>query len=317
MGLLQYRIPGEETFFAKGEWELKTLASLLEGDFVLTTFNKEEVYVFKEEDGEKNYSFHPEEPYAVSEQEYYAGLSAFKSEFEERGIAKAIYSRIHKVVKSEDFNLEDAFNRLCEKYPNAFVYLISGEKTGTWMGATPETLVSSKKNAFYTMSLAGTKKSKELSWTQKEIEEQAFVTDFILEKLRKAEVSNLQSDGPKDIFTGAVYHLKTDITFSTPTENIKQLVEVLHPTPAVCGVPTDKALDLIAKHEKHSRGFYAGVIGRVGQERCDLFVNLRCMQVFENSLGLYVGGGITKDSVVEAEYQETINKAQTLLRVLV
>lgn len=316
MGLLQYRIPGEAVYRKAGKWHEKALQELEAGDFVLSTFNKNRVYVFNESQDEGDFTFASEFPYAVAKEEYLAELSQFKNDFAAKGIAKAIFSRVHRVELAEQLNIDLAFERMCAEYPNAFVYLISGKEVGTWMGATPETLVSSKKEAFYTMSLAGTKKEKQTPWTHKEKEEQAFVTEYIIDRLNKVGVSNLQTDGPKDLFTGAVYHLKTDIYFQATIKEVNHLIELLHPTPAVCGVPTHKALALIDQYEKHSRDFYAGVIGRIGSERCDLFVNLRCMQVFKDALALYVGGGITKDSDVEDEYQETINKAQTLLKVL-
>lgn len=315
MGRLVYRIPGEEVVEQFGTWKLTTLNQLEEDDFIVSTFNKDEIFVFVEGENSREYTYAKHGPFSISKEEYVDALSAFMQEFEQEGVAKAIFSRVHQVERA-GLELDTAFNRLCEKYPNAFVYLISGKEIGTWMGATPETLLSSVGDQFYTMSLAGTKKLETTKWTQKEVEEQAFVTDFIIDKLKDVGVTNLLSDGPKDTFTGAVYHLKTDITFRSSFEKLQSLIEELHPTPAVCGVPTNKALNLIAKHEKHARDFYAGVIGRIGASRTDLFVNLRCMQVFEDFLALYVGGGITKDSVVEDEYQETLNKAQTLLSVL-
>lgn len=309
-------MPGESVYRECGEWQLKALKELEAGDFVLSTFNKDKVFVFNGGQGALDFTFAKEFPYAVSKEEYLTELSQFKNEFGVKGIEKAIFSRIHKVDKKTDFDVNSAFESLCNRYPKAFVYLISGKDIGTWMGATPETLVSSKGEAFYTMSLAGTKKDKQTNWTDKEKEEQAFVTDFIIDRLRTVGVRDLKADGPNDLFTGAVYHLKTDIAFHAAVQEVNHLIEVLHPTPAVCGVPTNKALNLIAKHERHNREFYAGVIGRIDAERCNLFVNLRCMQIFEHALALYVGGGITKDSVEEDEYQETVNKAQTLLGVL-
>jgi isochorismate synthase len=94
------------------------------------------------------------------------------------------------------------------------------------------------------------------------------------------------------------------------------LIRSLHPTPAVCGLPREKALQLIEKHETHNRNLYAGLIGYKSKEELNVFVNLRCMQVTENDFLLYVGGGITDQSIPENEWNETENKAKTLMRVL-
>ena len=88
----------------------------------------------------------------------------------------------------------------------------------------------------------------------------------------------------------------------------------MHPTPAVCGWPAAEALDLIRVTEEYPRSFYSGYLGPVNMERkTSLFVNLRCMQVGEQEAALYAGGGITINSVPEAEWEETTIKSRTLL----
>jgi isochorismate synthase len=98
--------------------------------------------------------------------------------------------------------------------------------------------------------------------------------------------------------------------------NWGELINALHPTPAVCGLPRERALKLIAQHETHNRNFYAGLIGKKSKQELAVFVNLRCMQVTKNDFLLYIGGGITQQSIPENEWNETENKAKTLARVL-
>jgi len=93
-----------------------------------------------------------------------------------------------------------------------------------------------------------------------------------------------------------------------------EFITNLHPTPAVCGLPKDKSLELILQTEKHNREYYAGYCGPINyQNKTDLFVNLRCMKILEDQLALFVGGGLTKDSVPTKEWDETVLKAKTLL----
>jgi len=308
-------MPGEKIIRKNGEAIASSIEEVKSGDFFITSFDKNQVFIFKEK-GERDFHFSKVEVYSVSEDEYKNDLTHFMSSFGSRDIQKAIFSRVKNIEKPVGFDMIKAFDVLCEEYPEAFVYLISTEKTGTWLGATPETLVSGEAGEYYTMSLAGTKKDARASWTNKEMKEQAFVTDFILGNLESSGIENARVDGPNNLFTGVVYHLKTDIRFSTTLKKVKQLVKVLHPTPAVCGVPTQAAMKLINESEKHDRKFYAGVIGRMDDDGCKMYVNLRCMQVLEESLSIYVGGGITKDSDINSEFLETENKAQTLLKVL-
>ncbi|MEY4792967.1 MAG: hypothetical protein RIT34_1776, partial [Bacteroidota bacterium] len=101
-----------------------------------------------------------------------------------------------------------------------------------------------------------------------------------------------------------------------PQSTLPLLLKYLHPTPAVAGLPQKVAVQYINALETHDRALYTGIIGnlRVGHEK--LFVNLRCAQVYEGKLYIYVGGGFTPDSVAEQEWQETENKSKTLLQLL-
>jgi isochorismate synthase len=76
-------------------------------------------------------------------------------------------------------------------------------------------------------------------------------------------------------------------------------------------------MDFIKTSEKHSRGYYAGFLGPMGiSEPLRLYVNLRCMRVYDDRLILYIGGGITRESIPQDEWEETEIKADTLLSVL-
>jgi isochorismate synthase len=82
-------------------------------------------------------------------------------------------------------------------------------------------------------------------------------------------------------------------------------------------MPRKESLKLIRMLEKHNREYYAGFLGPVGiNNQLTLFVNLRCMKVLADRLALFVGGGITADSVPEEEWMETEIKAETLLTVI-
>ena len=96
------------------------------------------------------------------------------------------------------------------------------------------------------------------------------------------------------------------------------LIEKLHPTPAVCGVPITKAQTFIHEHEGYERKYYTGFLGEYGiNDTTDLFVNLRCMEINEKAINIYVGCGITAESNPTNEYIETENKSLTMRNILV
>jgi isochorismate synthase len=93
-------------------------------------------------------------------------------------------------------------------------------------------------------------------------------------------------------------------------------MNTLHPTPAVCGLPREKAKELIQKIEQHDREYYTGLIGLEQGENVDVYVILRCLKFNESTLNVFVGAGITASSVPELEARETRWKAESLTDVI-
>jgi isochorismate synthase len=249
-------------------------------------------------------------------------------EIEKGTFEKVVPSRRKAVDLPKSFDLASAFLKLCHAYAQAFVSLISSPETGTWMGATPEELVRVEdKIIFRTVALAGTQPYHEgvnlrkVAWTQKEIEEQALVERYIISCFKKIRLREYDEHGPKTIVAGNLMHLRSDFTVNMKETNFPQLgstmLQLLHPTSAVCGMPLDTAFDFLAAHEGYHRKFYSGYLGPVNiSNHIDIFVNLRCMQLLQNKAILYAGAGVTIDSVPEQEWEETEMKMNTLLRVI-
>ncbi len=236
---------------------------------------------------------------------------------------KVVLSRVKSIQGDYSSRLSDIFDILCNTYKNAFVYLFC-LKGQCWTGATPEPFICSKSAELFSVSLAGTRtyseKNLDISkWNAKELQEQEFVTRHIDKVFLNYSVSGYKKDGPYTISAGNLLHLRTDFTFSVHAvrTNLPSLIHALHPTPAVCGMSTGKAMDFIKTAEKHSREYYTGFLGPLGiNDLMQLYVNLRCMKVMDNRLVLYIGGGITIESIAEEEWEETEIKADTLLSVL-
>lgn len=240
---------------------------------------------------------------------------------------KVVPARAKKIEIPEDFSPIDLLVDLCSSYPNAFVSFVSLPKVGSWIGATPEVLIEKSENTFRTIALAGTQKVNpsqsisDTSWTQKEIEEQAMVSRYIINCFKKIRLREYEEVGPKTTQAGNLLHLKTAYAVNTNSTNFPELATVmlnlLHPTSAVAGMPKEPAMDFLNKFEGLDREFFSGFLGPVNLENStNLFVNLRCMQLLEKEALLYAGAGVTSDSDPEKEYQETEMKFKTLLNVV-
>lgn len=257
-------------------------------------------------------------------------------------LEKVVLSRKEAVPIPEEDPLS-VFRDLLQNYPSAFVYCWYHPEIGLWLGATPETLLNIQGLNFQTMALAGTQAfsgNMEATWGTKEKQEQQFVTDSITEDLESLEVvEEITITEPKTVRAGGLLHIRTDISGKLRySENLGKIIRALHPTPAVCGLPKDEAKAFILKEEGYDREYYTGFLGELNfqefrarsrnrrntenlaytsvRKNTNLYVNLRCMKFSARQAELFVGGGITADSDPEKEWHETVNKAQTMKKVL-
>lgn len=240
------------------------------------------------------------------------------------GFDKLVASRTETALLSNtDITL--IFKKLLYTYPMAYKYCFYHPKSGLWMGATPEQLLKVYGNILHTVALAGTqiyKENEQAVWEDKEKAEQLFVTDYIVESLYKY-AENVQVTAPYTFRAGNIVHIKTDISATIASvDSLKGIIEQLHPTPAVCGLPKQEAKKFLLENEGYDRNYYSGFLGeinkdfRTGESKTDLFVNLRCMKIENNNAHLYIGCGITKDSDPEKEFLETVNKSMTMRKVI-
>ncbi len=235
---------------------------------------------------------YPEYPYneppVISKLNYLQQAEKFIHSFDDN-FRKAVLSRVHTDQIPSGFNVGDFFIRMQKEYPSAFCHLIHIPGNGTWCGASPEVLLKMDEKNIYTVALAGTQRYSDLKqtvvWQDKEIEEQQLVTDYIKNVLLQVNISDYLIEKPQTLRAGEVLHLSTKFSFNKKLlENrLDTFIQRLHPTPAVCGVPKEQALDLIFSTEKHNREYYSGFSGTINFEgRTDLFVNLRCMKILKD-----------------------------------
>ncbi len=242
---------------------------------------------------------------------------------------KVVPSRRQSFEVPDDIDILEVFDRLCMQHPQALITLVSTPQTGTWMGASPELLVNvNSKFIFKTSALASTQvykpgtDLKTVLWNQKEIEEQAMVTRYIVNTcFKKVRIREYEEIGPKTFRAGNLLHLKTDFIIDMAATNFMQLgtvaLRLLHPTSAVCGMPMEPALKFLEDREGYDRELYTGYWGPVNvDQETHIYVNLRCMRAGQGEAILYAGAGVTIDSNPVLEWEETVNKMNTMRQVI-
>lgn len=232
---------------------------------------------------------------------------------------KLVLSRNKKIDREEAFSPGRSFFYAAEKYINSYVYLFHTPQSGTWLGSTPEILLSGTEHSWKTIALAGTRfpNSEDVSWDEKNLREQKLVSSYLLRQLSAFQISP-ERDGPYTVKAGELAHLRTDFNFSLPeTTALGSLLKALHPTPAISGLPKDKAYRFIQENEKYDRLYYSGFLGMLDPDReTTLYVNLRCMHIEKSSLTLFAGGGLLASSSFDEEWEETEHKLRTMLGIL-
>jgi isochorismate synthase len=263
------------------------------------------------------------------------GKEAFKdlvrlavNRISEGDFLKVVPSRRQVIELRENFNPADGFFALTRQFPGSFISFFSIPGKGTWMGASPEILIGiNEQGIFSTSAVAGTQvlepdtRLSNVAWTQKEIEEQALVSRYIINNFKKIRLREFEEYGPKSVRAGNLVHLRTDFSVNMHDVNFPQLgtvmLKLLHPTSAVSGMPKEASADFLRKHENYDREFYSGFIGPVRVEnRTSLYVNLRCAQLLDKKAYLYSGAGVTLDSDPEQEWHETEIKIRILQEIL-
>jgi isochorismate synthase len=315
-------------FFQKNN-RLYQITDFAEKGFVFADFKNTQSILFPENESEVLHEIH--NYYEVSDEIRAVnvptdGKEAFENLVQkgikaiENGAFKKVVLSRKEILRTTDFDFIKVFQKIGYSYPTAFRYCWFHPEIGMWLGASPEQLLKLDDYKFKTVALAGTQKwnpSTEAIWGEKELQEQQFVTDFIVSNF-ESEVEKLTQTNPYTYQAGNLVHLKTDIEGVLKKDfNLKKVLQFLHPTPAVCGLPREPVKQFILANEGYDRKFYAGFLGELNMViETDLFVNLRCMEIQQNEVHLYIGCGITKDSDPKKEYFETAIKAMTMKQIL-
>ncbi|MBR1686960.1 MAG: chorismate-binding protein [Prevotella sp.] len=250
--------------------------------------------------------------------DYHIDFSNFHAQLVAGDYQKLVLSRMVDASRIDSVSPLDLFRDACERYPRMFVGLFSTPQSGAWLTATPEVLLSGSGRQWLTIALAGTMPYEPRpQWSPKNIAEQRFVASYLMETLEQF-ATDIDETGPYTARAAHLIHLRSDFRFTLDRPHVVgDLLQALHPTPAVSGLPKRSAIDFILHNEQHRRHYYSGFCGPLSvQGQTHLFVSLRCMQFGADRYRLYAGGGLLPDSREEQEWQETETKLDTMRNLI-
>ena len=238
---------------------------------------------------------------------------------------KVVLARRVDLVTDAPIDVPGVLRRLEAGAPGATTFAVTGADGRVFCGATPERLVAVRGRAFRTIALAGTvgrgataaddrRMAAELLVSEKDREEHALVVDMLRSTLGPLAERIEVPAAPHVVRLGTVQHLATELSGTLRGgETILDLVERLHPTPAVGGWPTEAALALIGEEERIDRGWYAGPVGWLDASGDGEFVvAIRSGVIDAERASLFAGCGIVADSAPDREWDESELKLESL-----
>ncbi|MFJ9445411.1 isochorismate synthase DhbC [Kitasatospora sp. NPDC101235] len=258
---------------------------------------------------------------------YGAGVAAAVERLRGGELSKVVLARTLELSAAEPLDLPAVLQRLARRDPGGYTFAVPAGGGRTLIGASPELLLSRRGRAVLANPLAGSvprsedlgedvRRAAALLESPKDLHEHAVVVDAIREALapycRALEVP----ERPTLVRTAAMWHLATTIRgeLANPAVSALELACALHPTPAVCGTPTDVARRVIGEVEPFDRGLYTGMVGwEDATGDGEWVVTIRCAEAKERTLRVYAGAGVVEQSRPEAELAETSAKFRTFL----
>ncbi|AFZ71331.1 isochorismate synthase [Natronobacterium gregoryi] len=240
-------------------------------------------------------------------------------------LTKVVLAQALSVDLEDDLDVAATLERLRRRYPNCYRFLIGHEIGGTFFGAPPERLVAKRGDCVETEALAGSVPRGDTPEADEEYADELFDSDKVQrEHGLVAEAIRAQLEPLTASLTTAdqtvrklatIQHLWTPIEATLEKErHVLELVEALHPTPAVGGVPTTAAWETIRETEAFDRGWYAAPVGWFdGNGDGEFAVGLRSGVAREDSITLFAGNGIVTDSDPDDEWTEVQLKLRSIL----
>ena len=244
-------------------------------------------------------------------------------------LSKIVIAHTTEIKSAFPFNVIKSLGNLRELHPDCYIFATSNGEGQHFVGASPERLLSVQNQQLVTDALAGSAPrgsnntedlhiANLLLKNRKEKREHHAVRDFVIERLKSIGLKPQQL--PLQILKlSNIQHLWTPIYGHLPADiEPLEIIELLHPTPAVAGVSTKSACEKIRYYEKCDRSLYAAPLGWVDYEgNCEFIVGIRSASIDGDLARLYAGAGIVSGSNPDREFEEVQLKLQSLLKALV
>ncbi|MGW5171769.1 isochorismate synthase [Streptomyces nodosus] len=262
-----------------------------------------------------------------SPEDYAQAVAAVVRRMKAGEFEKVVLARTLELTAPHPPGLPAMLNRLARRDPGGYTFAVPSGPGRTLIGASPELLVARQGGRIVANPLAGSaprsadlaedvRRAVALLESSKDLHEHAVVVDAVRQALTPLCGPLHVPERPTLVRTATMWHLSTTVTgeVTGPDVTALDLACALHPTPAVCGTPTDVARAVIAESEPFDRGPYTGMVGwQDADGDGEWVVTIRCAEAEGRTLRLFAGAGVVAASSPETETAETAAKFRTFL----
>jgi len=265
----------------------------------------------------------------TAQEEWNEAVERALAEMEGGGVSKVVLARVQAVSAEACLDPVDVVMNLWWDNPGAHVFLFEPARGHVLVGAAPETVATVEEGRFRATAVAGSAArgdseaqrrahAEDLLRSSKDRREHRMCVDDMVERLQSVSHRVSAEADPHVLTLSTIQHLETAIRADLlPGQTVLSVLEALHPTPAVCGLPRDLAQAFLEREERFQRGWYAGPVGWFDGGGNGVFVPaLRSAVARNTEWMLFAGAGIVAGSDPHLEWDETRIKFQPVLRAL-
>lgn len=262
-----------------------------------------------------------------SREEWYAKINKLLALFEQGDVDKVVLARESQFIFNQPVNAFSILQHLRESTARSYHYAFQAPGGFTFIGASPERLFKRDGNLLYSEALAATRPrgatlaedeslGAEMMNSEKDLREHKFVLDRIIALLEEFCSSVSRDRAIEVLKLRHCQHLLCKVGGQLiSTDCDAEVLEKLHPTPAVGGTPKERALECIRELEDFDRGWYAAPVGWIGHDSVEFAVAIRSALVHDDIVSVYTGAGIVPGSVPKSEWKEIENKIKDFRRL--
>ena len=252
---------------------------------------------------------------SVNRKSYLKVIEDVISTIKKTKLEKVIISRLIKYTMNHNLSVASFIKYLNKEHANCFNFFICFDKQTTFIGSTPERLISLQNKSYVIDAIAGSASDKENLQSTKELDEHNYVVDHVKNTMDLISAKIEIPSKPKILMLKYIHHLKTPISGILKKKvHILDVIATLYPTPALLGKKSEDALKIIKKYEQNDRGWYGGALGVYDTNGDgEYYVPIRSGLIKDKTLCLFSGSGLISKSIPKMEEQETLLKLQHLL----